>query len=155
MSEETHMSTPELNTRWIADGLSPWIQWSRRSEFSPLGWMLPGVYLLAHLESLPDTIDPTDERIIYIGETHALDQALKFRWQAFHQGAFKLGNGPHAGGNTYHKTFGASREKELCVSALALKLDPPLRSAFILAAERLLIWQFVLKHGRLPRCNKE
>jgi hypothetical protein len=117
--------------------------------------MLPGVYLLGHFESVPDTVDPTDDRIIYIGETHSVDQSLKFRWQAFQQGAFKLGSGPHSGGNTYHKTFGLTREKELCVSALALKLDQPLCSAFILAAERLLIWQFVLRHGRLPECNEE
>jgi hypothetical protein len=148
-------SMPELSPLWIADRLSPWTLWHQRSEFSPLGWMLPGVYLLAHLESLPDTVNPTDERIIYIGETHSVDQGLKWRWRAFQQSAFKLGRGPHAGGNTYHRTFGVSREKELCVSALAVKLEQPWCSAFILAAERLLIWQYVLKNGRLPECNKE
>ncbi len=146
---------PELKFRWIADRLSPWTLWPRRSEFSPLGWMLPGVYLLAHLNSLPRNVDPTDERIVYIGETHAVDQSLKIRWQAFQQGAFKHGKGPHAGGNTYYRMFGVSRERELCVSGLALKLEQPWGSAFILAAERLLIWEFVRRHGRLPQCNKE
>ena len=129
---------------------------------------LPGVYLLAHFESSPRTVDPKDERIIYVGIAGKKDydkKSLKERWKQFHQAAFgnNAGNGPHSGGNTYARTFNPDRAErkaqelsgKLYVSALAIAREPPWYSAFILAAERLLIWEYALRHHSRPKCNKE
>lgn len=150
------MSTPELKFEWIRDRLSPWHKWADRNQIN--GAELPGIYLLAHFESPPRIVDPTDKRVIYVGITGkkpSSNQALKWRWQQFRQSAFGAKDGPHSGGNTYQKEFGRTHEAKLYVSALAIAREHPWYSAFILAAERLLIWEYALRHNGLPTCNKE
>jgi hypothetical protein len=73
----------------------------------------------------------------------------------FQRCAFGTKDGYHSGGNTYRREFGATQQTNLYVSALAIDLEQPWYSAFILSAERLLIWEYAMKHCRLPRCNKE
>lgn len=139
--------------QWIGARLSPWTAWSLRDQIN--GSNLPGVYLLGHFDTAPGTVDPQDRRIIYVGETHAPNQGLKWRWRAFERCAFGTKAGSHAGGNTYQETFpGATQKADLCVSALPIDLSQPWYSAFILAAERLLIWEYAVRHYCLPRCNK-
>lgn len=145
------MSTTELKLEWISDRLSLWHKWSDRNQIN--GAELPGVYLLAHLEFPPSTVDPRDERVIYVGETHSSNQGLKWRWQEFQRSAFGPEQSNHAGGNTYRETFGPAHVAELYVSGLAIALEEPWYFAFILAAERLLIWEYALRHHRLPNCN--
>jgi len=147
------MPTPELKFEWISDRLSPWRKWSDRDQVN--GAELPGVYLLAHFESLPRSVDPMDKRVIYVGETHSSDQGLKWRWQGFQRSAFGPRPSSHAGGNTYREMFDPTHVANLYVSALPIALEQPWYSAFILAAERLLIWEYALRHHRLPVCNKE
>jgi hypothetical protein len=122
---------------WIARRLSPWTAWKLRNQIS--GSRFPGVYLLAHLETIPDFADPLDRRIIYIGETHSANADLKWRWREFNRCAFGVKDGGHSGGNTYRSKFGGTPNANLHVSALAVALEQPWYSAFILAAERLLI----------------
>jgi len=145
------MPTPELELRWIEGRLAPWTAWDHRDGIADSD--CPGVYVLAHFATAPQTVDPLCSEVVYIGETHKHGRSLRDRWWEFDRSAFS-GKELHAGGITYRAEFGPAQKPNLYVSALPVALDKPWYSAFIVAAERLLIWQYALRHQRLPRCNK-
>ena len=82
---------------------------------------------------------------------HKPGRTLQDRWYEFDQSAFGKTYGNHAGGNTCRDEFGVARKPDLYVSALPVGLGDPWYSAFILAAERLLIWEYALRHQHLVR----
>jgi hypothetical protein len=147
------MSTPVLEIQWIRDRLSQWTAWHYRSGIADNG--NPGVYVLAHFSEAPQSVDPICAEVVYVGEAHKAGRSLCDRWWEFDRSAFGKAYDNHAGGNTYRDEFGASQRLSLYVSALPIALAEPWYPAFILAAERLLVWQYALRHRRLPRCNRE
>jgi len=147
------VSTPVLEVGWIEGRSSPWTAWKDRGEIAEND--RPGIYVLAHFFAAPRTVDPICSEVVYIGEAHKAGRSLRDRWREFDQSAFGKAYGNHAGGNTYRDEFGATQTLNLHVSALPIAVAESWYSAFILAAERLLVWQYALRHQRLPRCNKE
>lgn len=122
--------------------LADWSAWAARDQIPTE----PGVYLIAKGA-------PSD--IIYIGKTWGGD-GLRGRLLAFHRSA-TTGLKGHAGGVTYHAKFG-SMVDDLRVALhvpLAIRRDPEILYAYVLYAERRLIWEFVERVGRLPACNSE
>src|SRR5437016_11444279 len=80
---------------------SPWQHWDLRSTLPDRD--SPGVYLLGRFEGGPPrSVDPADERVLLIGETH--NQTLAERWYQFDRCAFKGADG-HSGGRTFYKLF--------------------------------------------------
>ncbi len=130
---------------------TPWVQWSSRKSLE--GGKSPGVYLLAHFDSVPTGGAELNAReIIYIGET--CNNSLIGRWRQFHRSAFQ-GKYGHSGGKTYRQEFG-DEGQNLYVSALPVeKLDEPMRSLFIRYVERKLIWDYVCKWNAPPKCNRK
>jgi len=128
-----------------------WAKWAERTSLDDID--SPGVYLLAHFKNPPDgAADPSDHRIIYIGET--CDNALRGRWRQFHRSAFQ-GKSGHSGGETYRETFG-DRGDQLYVAAFAINdLDEDVCHIFIRYLERKLLWEFALKWGSAPACNRK
>jgi hypothetical protein len=147
------MSTPLLTIDWIKSQLSPWTAWPARSQIQ--GATFRGVYLLGHFKSVPNIVDPTAKEVAYIGETHRPGRNLDSRWWEFDKSAFGPKEANHSGGNTYRIQFGNVQTADLYVSAMPVNLGDPHCAAFILAAERLLVWEYVQRHSRLPACNSE
>jgi hypothetical protein len=71
----------------------------------------------------------------------------------FGRAAFGRGSG-HSGGTKYRELYGQDAHA-LYVSAFPVSLPEPYASAFIIYAERRLIWEYVLANGRRPPCNSE
>jgi hypothetical protein len=115
----------------------------------------PGVYLLAHFETVaPGAANPRDPRIVYIGETH--DDNFNNRLNAFHRCAFQ-GKEGHAGGITYHDKFPNATGENLYLAIYPPKMmiSPKLHSTYIMHLEAALRWEFAVENKRLPACNKE
>lgn len=122
--------------------LSEWVPWSDRG----LQPACAGIYVIG--KGHPASV-------IYIGLTRGKG-GLRNRIRAFNRSAV-TGQSGHAGGVTYHKTFGGDVE-DLHVrvhSAIAIKTDLKILIPYILYAERRLIWEHVAQHGDLPACNNE
>src|SRR5437667_8605649 len=84
------------------EAFSPWMHWNQRSLYD--GRHQPGVYLLGRFEDVaPDEVDPCDERILLVAETHA--QSLSGRWDQFKRSAFNGADG-HIGGVKFHLLYG-------------------------------------------------
>ncbi|MGH6719267.1 MAG: hypothetical protein ACREER_08105, partial [Alphaproteobacteria bacterium] len=81
-----------------------WIPWKDRENYRHI--KRPGVYVLAHQVTVPDTADPLSPDVIYVGET---SQPFRVRWKAFESSA--LGGKGHGGGDTYHVKFGRPRRR--------------------------------------------
>jgi len=128
---------------------SAWHRWNERAR---IPWANePGVYLLVLRVKSGEQCDPTDKRIIYIGETCA---TFARRWRQFNRSAFE-GKRGHAGGITYRKEIHKPSGK-LFVAACASLIEGDLHcSSFIRFLERKLLLDFVRMNGRLPKCNKE
>jgi len=74
----------------------------------------------------------------------------------FNNAALK-GKAKHSGGRTYREIHG-SQVDDLFVCFHVPKRtprDPKIIGAYVKYAERRLIWEYVVCHGRLPECNKE
>ena len=131
--------------------LSAWIPWEERDILA--GAELPGVYLLAHFAGTPrGQADPLAKAIIYIGET--CDNSLKGRWYQFNRSAFH-GKPGHSGGSTYREQHLRFR-RQLHVAAIPIEgLGEAVQPYFIRHLERKLLWQYILKWGRPPACNRK
>lgn len=135
--------------------IGPWIPW--RDRFNIKNCDQPGVYLLGQFEGgAPEAVDADADAVIYIGET--CDQTLAKRWYQFNRSAFLQKPG-HSGGWTFAATFCENQVVEpfewLYVAAYPVDMEEPKRSAHIRCVERLLLWTFVDRHNRLPRCNSK
>ena len=101
--------------------------------------------------------DVLDERVIYIGETGG---SLKSRWDKFDGSAFRDKDG-HSGGKNYRDSFGDDGHDlyvaatEINATTVELDLRELVGDTYRLFVERKLLLDYVLKHGRLPKCNKE
>lgn len=132
---------------------SPWTAWESRAAIR--GANQPGVYLLAHLPSIPrGSASPLEPRIVYIGETHR--QTLLARWRAFARSA-KTGRFSHAGGRSYHARF-----KGLCPDLYVAAFAPDherwtqrCRTFLIRYVESKLIWDFATKYSKDKLCNRD
>ena len=130
---------------------SDWKQWTERANISCIE--KPGAYVLAHFVKPPCKVDLQAEEIIYIGETHG--QTLRDRWGQFHRCAFK-GKEGHSGGRTYWSLFNGKKIEKLYIAGFPVNsLRGDLCSVFIQYIERKLILEYVLKWGKLPKCNLE
>lgn len=150
----------EIDPRLDAEGLralghkpgitfTQWHRWKDRDSLE--GTHLPGVYLLAQFQTVPDgPADPTEKQIVYIGAT---DRPLTERWRNFDRAiAGKAEN--HSGGKTYHKLFGY-RVDDLYVSACPVSLEKKFSWLFSQYVEAKLLWEFVWQWGSRPACNRE
>ena len=112
------------------------------------------MYIVARL-SMPsdETANPLIEEILYIGETHGREQCISKRLQKFFK-ASQTGGGifKHSGGNRFHKCFEGDLSN-VYAAGFAPELDEPYLTPFIYLVERQLIWDYVLKWGRMPACN--
>lgn len=91
--------------------------------------------------------------VIYIGLTDGRG-GLRKRLRTFNRAAHD-GISKHAGGRTYHRTFGPD------VSDLSVRVHPvtnfeyerELVKAWVAYVERRLIWEHIERVGALPVCN--
>lgn len=129
--------------------LSKWIKWENKPEIE-----FPGVYLLGLFEEAPTETNPTDERIVYIGET--CENYLTKRWNNFDKSAL-TGLRAHCGGRSFYKEFGSLKNNQLyvCYFTTESSDNNDIRSAIIRYVERKLILDYALKWKRLPVCNKK
>lgn len=177
----------ELTSKWQQRwpglarlGFSDWILWNRRNSLNNIDKV--GVYILAKYQTheVPDKVNPTDEKIIYIGKTN-IGQTTKLqkRLSYFNREAF--GNGAsHSGASTYKKHYGKSQD-DLYVSVCPIywtddeinkltkskehfnawisdnspRLEPFIVFLLVNWLEVCLRGSYVYKWERLPLCNKE
>ena len=131
---------------------SDWYPWSEVTNI-PCG-KGKGLYLVARFPNTPaNRADPLAEEILYIGETHGREQTISKRLQKFFKAA-QIGGGifKHSGGNRFHKCF-CGDLTNIYAAGFAPKLDEPHLTPFIYLIERQLIFDYVLKWGRMPECN--
>ena len=93
--------------------------------------------------------DPTDKRIIYIGET---SRKMIERWRNFDRAAFLGRDGQHSGGTSYRKVYG-DKGRNLYVAAMGMELPGKLADVYRPYVERKLLVDYYLRHGVLPACN--
>jgi len=129
---------------------SSWFKWKERNTIENSD--KPGVYMLSKFKTTPHGVDPLDENVIYFGETC---KSLKQRWNQFDASAFQQKRG-HSGGKTYRNIYRGDKGLDLYVAAMPVLIENnDLRSSFIRFAERKLIFDFVMRCKRLPRCNSK
>jgi hypothetical protein len=131
---------------------SPWLHWDQRLTSSARD--VAGVYLLGRFEEgAPSIVDPCDERVLLIAETH--NQSLADRWYQFNRCAFKGADG-HSGGRTFYRLFSNGPEFVvpgwLFISAHGVhdENDVGLRTKGL---KNRLLAEYEERHGVLPRCN--
>ena len=125
-----------------------WTLWCDRIDIK--GAASPGVYLLAqYTSSVPKIVDPLNPEIVYVGETSG--QTLRSRWNQFNRSAFD-GKFGHSGGRNYREII-RRNSRSLYVAALPVDFEEPYSSTFIRYLERLILVDFVFRHGRRPVCN--
>ncbi|MDA1217501.1 MAG: hypothetical protein O3B38_04850 [Chloroflexi bacterium] len=112
----------------------------------------PGVYLLAHFNRRPRSINTMDGNIVYIGET--CGQTLRQRWKQFSTSAFQ-NKFAHSGGLTYFHEFPGGELDRLFVAFATPRDQEPALSYHIRYLERKWLHYFVQKHGAPPRCNRK
>lgn len=131
---------------------SPWLHWDQRSASPEREG--PGVYLLGRFEEgAPTIVDPADERVLLIAETHG--QSLADRWYQFHRCAFNGADG-HSGGRTFHRLFTNGPDSpvpgwlHVAATGVPAEQDP---KRFTQHVKQRLLTDFEERHGILPRCN--
>jgi hypothetical protein len=130
--------------------LTGWVPWHAARQLPEAA--RPGVYVLAHFNQPPQAVRPTDGHIIYIGET--CDQTLRQRWARFDRSAFR-GLGGHSGGRTYYRIYHGKRRRQLFVAFTTPGADAAVLPYRIRYLERKWLLDFVLTHGRPPRCKRK
>jgi len=131
---------------------SGWARWADRTAIDNID--APGIYILAQFKKPPiGNADPQVQDIIYIGET--CDRTLKKRWGNFHHAAFQGKKGIHSGGETYREILNDNGDNLYVAAFPVNELSLQLRSLFIRYVERKLIWEYALKWGVAPKCNKK
>jgi hypothetical protein len=125
-----------------------WYPWPGRDQVPCL--REPGVYLLAFGVGSGELVNALDERIIYIGQTC---ESFRKRWGQF-QRQITRGKGSHSGGVSFRARCSGRSPEELFVAPWAPRVpEKQLREAYIRYAERKLILDWVVRHGKLPLCN--
>lgn len=132
---------------------SPWLHWDSRNLSDHRAG--PGVYLLARFEDgHPQVVDPLDEGVILIAETHG--QTLQKRWDQFHYSAFR-GKSGHAGGVTFHGLYGNGPDTAtppwLYVSAAPVPEVAEDIQGYVQGLKNRLLEGYQDRHGLLPCCN--
>jgi hypothetical protein len=135
------------------EAFSRWVRWDDRLSLPQ--WDGPGVYVLARFEGAPPAIvDPLDERVLLIAETH--DQTLAQRWRQFHRCATR-GQRGHAGGRTFWSIFGNGGDTEipgwLCVAASGVPAGVDDVKAYARGIKQDLLGRYEDRHGVPPACN--
>lgn len=122
--------------------LSDWFEWSSRTQLPESA----GLYVIAKGEVA---------NVIYVGRTWSA-KGIRNRVRSFHRSATTARDG-HAGGVTYHSTFGADVDDLQIRVHVPRVINPDERilRPYIEYAERRLIWEHVERHGELPVCNSE
>ncbi len=143
------MIKPEAAIKTISDlRFGQWTFWRDRGEIQ--GLRHPGIYILAIFKhGAPKVVDPLASEVVYVGETSGQD--LRSRWNQFHRSAFE-GKFGHSGGTNYRKMIGDGF-RYLYVAGLPYDFDEPYSSTYIRYLERLVLLEFVVRHGRRPTCN--
>ena len=136
-----------------APKIQGWARWADRNGLDGMG--CPGVYLIARFyDAPPDSVNPSDEHVVYIGET--CSRTLKKRLHEFGRAAID-GKTKHSGGRRFHQVFGddamEAAQDSLFVAVIAVEQAEPHSSAYIRYTERRLILEFVTANDRLPVCN--
>lgn len=132
---------------------SPWARWEQRLQLPQCN--SPGVYVLGQFEGAPpEVVDPTEERIVLIAETHR--QTLAKRWYQFERSASRGADG-HAGGYTFWTLFGQGGDSPipgwLCVSATVAPRGTENIKGYLQELKGQLLARYVERHGILPCCN--
>jgi hypothetical protein len=131
-----------------------WEKWKKpwRKRGALECYTRPGVYVLAIFrQSVPQKLRLNAREVIYIGET--TPNTLLGRWRRFQRALD--GKFGHSGGKTCRKQLGPKVIRHLYVSTFAPQLKEPHRSAYIRHLERKLIWEYVQRWGRGPKCNSK
>lgn len=131
------------------DPFSPWYLFRCR----PVPPSKPGVYLFAYFENQPSTlISPTDEEVVYIGQTEA---SLNVRLMQFQDTA--LGGSGHSGGWTYRMVLFPDdwdRLRTFHNTYVTWHAIEPEDKLTPLQLEAALIANYVRKWGRKPQLNQ-
>jgi hypothetical protein len=143
-------------------GWHPWIDVVER-RVTGLGEV--GTYLLARFSgSAPLEFDPTAKEIFYIGETHGRTRDLEARLKDFGRSAGFLceRSDGHYAAWRYRDRFPDDFDGKVTSPAkvhVAVCPAPPLpeapaaRGVFPLLVESMMLWQYTVRHGRLPDLN--
>ena len=100
------------------------------------------MYLFAQFPSEPTlAVNPLDEAVVHIGEAKS---GFQQRWN-------NCGNNWGA----YFKRNPVWSQGLYVAAACVTDKEEPYRAAYILYIERLLIWKYVERFGRLPSWNKQ
>ena len=132
---------------------SQWYHWDNRGSMPNRKY--PGVYLLARFKGrCPKIVNHRGKNVVYIGETCRKEgEGLLTRWRQFERAVKKNEKG-HSGGLTYRKHFGGNFE-DLYVSAWPVTdIQGDRASSLIRCVERKLLWDYVERWERYPKCNK-
>jgi hypothetical protein len=146
LPEETRQSQIRLGNQLFSrkpelPPFSKWTLWEERSTI-PDAINSYGVYLFAIFESEPTNIvNPLDDAIVYVGEAK----------NKFWQGWSSAGNN----WQSYFKKHPKDLQGLYVAAACVNDKEEPYRSSYILHLERLLIWKYVERFGRLPSWNKK
>jgi hypothetical protein len=123
-----------------------------------------GTYLLGRFDAPPTELDPLDERIFYVGETHGRTRSLYARLKDFGRSAGFFGkqqNGHYAAWD-YPLTFPADAaiDRTDCSAVYMAYCHFPggglpraARGVFPVLVEQMLLWQYANVHARFPILN--
>lgn len=144
---------------------SGWHPWSEVVAGRVPGLRDVGTYLLARfVGGAPTDFDPTAEEIFYIGEAHGRTRSLAARLDDFGRSAGFLcvRSDGHYAAWQYRDTFPddmdegvinpASVYVAICPAPQYQKA-PAARGVFPLLVESMMLWQYTVRHGRLPALN--
>jgi hypothetical protein len=114
-----------------------------------------GIYLIAQFDQKPEGhANPLDESILYIGETHGKSQSIFKRLNTFFKAA-RIGDmiHKHSGGNRFNRELNGDLTNVYVSAYTPLLENENYLNPFILYVERKIIWDYVTKHTKIPRCN--
>lgn len=116
----------------------------------------PGLYIVARFEQKPDgAAQPHAQEVLYIGETHGKSQSIIKRLQKFFK-ASQVGEmiHKHSGGNRFNRTLGGDLTN-LYAAGFSPKIEEEkFLNPYIFYAERKLLWEYMMKWGCIPVCNR-
>lgn len=115
----------------------------------------PGLYIIARFDKKPEgAAQPSVREILYIGETHGKSQSISKRLTKFFKAA-QIGQmvHKHSGGNRFNRVVGNDLSNIYAAGFAPSLEDEQFLNPFIFYAERMLIWQYIIKWGVIPRCN--
>ena len=136
---------------------SGWFHWNVR--LTNHDTRRSGVYAIAGFQRVPRQMDRLSPKIIYFGETTSRNKSISSRLNNFKLSAETYKKG-HSGGRKYWRLYHEDQEvipfkdSDIYFSfALPMNAEDILQPLEIKMMERICLYEFAIKNGRLPKCN--